>query len=133
MRNHYRPTEMLCPCTDCPVKLTSLGGTALRHKYPDNPYFRHHHLPIYPCDAHPDSGVQLVLDDGLQLRRDTWVKTEFRYEISSCLLTPYDDTGRQFKLHAVSFRALMDHLHTPYVKPHDVEREPLAGDAGKVG
>ena len=75
--------------------------------------------------------MQLFLDHGCQLRRDTFVKTEFRYEVSWRLLAPYDDTGRQFKLHAVSLRELMDYLHTPYVKPDDVEVERLPADAEK--
>lgn len=108
------------------MKLTSLGGRTLRDKFPDNPYFRHHHIPIYPCEAHPDSGMQLFLDDSLQLRRDTFVKTESRYELSLRVLTPYDDTGRQFKLHPVAFRELMAFLHTPYSKPDDVELELFA-------
>lgn len=106
-------------CVCLPLQLTSLGGRSLRDKFPENPYFRHHHVPIYPCDVHPDSGMQLFLDGSLQLRRDTFVKTEFRYHVNWRLLTPYDDTGRQFKLHPVAFRELLDFLHTPYVKPDD--------------
>lgn len=67
--------------------------------------------------------MQLFLENGLQLRRDTFVKTEFRYELSWRLLTPYDDTGREFKLHSAALRELMVFLHTPYLKPHDIEPE----------
>lgn len=96
-------------------KLTSLGGAALEEKYPDNPYFRHHHLPIFPCDAHPDNGIQLFLEDGLQLRRASYVKTEWRYKIGWELLEDYDGSEKEFRLHPVSFRDLLLHLHTPFV------------------
>lgn len=74
--------------------------------------------------------MQLFLDDSMQLRRDTFVKTEFRYELSCRILTPYDHTGRQFKLHPVAWRELMAFLHTPYSKPGDVELERFS-EAGK--
>jgi hypothetical protein len=67
--------------------------------------------------------MQLVLEDDLKLRRDTFVKTEFRYEVSWRILTPYDDTGRQFKLHSVALRELMVFLQTPYLKPDTIEPE----------
>jgi hypothetical protein len=70
--------------------------------------------------------MQLFLEDGLQLRRETFVKTEFRYELSWRLLTPYDETGRRFKLHSVALRELMVYLHTPYLKLDDVEPDPVA-------
>lgn len=88
---------------------------ALEEKYPDNSYFRHHHLPVFPCDAHPDNGVQLFLEDGLQLRRASYVKTEWRYTIGWELLEDYDGSGRTFRVHPVSLRDLMLHLHTPFV------------------
>ena len=31
------------------------------------------------------------------------------------LLCHYDETGRDFRLHSVSYRDLMNHLHTPYM------------------
>lgn len=72
--------------------------------------------------------MQLFLDDSMQLRRDTFVKTEFRYQVSWRLLSPYDDTGRQFKLHPVAFRELLAFLRTPYVKP---DADELFAEAGK--
>ena len=120
-----RLTDLIFP------KLTSLGGAALEEKYPDNPYFRHHHLPVFPCDAHPDNGVQLFLEDGLQLRRASYVKTEWRYEIGWELLEDYDGSERVFRLHPVSYRDLMLHLHTLFVHeppPSSPSSGPRAGE-----
>lgn len=57
----------------------------------------------------------MFLDGGVQLRKDTYVKTEFRYQVHWELLCHYDETGRDFNLHSVSYRDLMNHLHTPYM------------------
>lgn len=112
-------------------KLTSLGGVALEAKFPDNPYFRHHHLPVFPCDAHPDNGVQLFLEDGLQLRRPSYVKTEWRYEIDWRLLEDYDGSEKVYRLHPVSYRDLMLYLRTPFVHelpPSSPSSAPRAGE-----
>lgn len=110
-------------------KLTSLGGQNLTQKFPDNPYFRHMHLPIFPCNAHPDHGTQLFLEGGMQLRRDSYVKTEFRWELSWELLDHYDDTGKEYKLHPVSYRDLMAYRHTPYTKSLEPWPQIQAHDA----
>lgn len=90
----------------------------LEPKYADNPYFRHHHLAVFPCDAHPDNGVQLFLQDGRQLRKPSDVKTGWRDSIGWELLE--DDQGSEsgFRLYPVSYRDLMLHRRTPFV--HDL-------------
>lgn len=65
----------------------------------------------------------------MQLRRDTYVKTEFRWELSWELLDHYDDTGKEYKLHPVSYRDLMAYRHTPYTKPLEPLPQTQAHDA----
>lgn len=110
----------------------------LEQKYADNPYFRHHHLPVFPCDAHPDNGVQLFLQDGLQLPKPSYVKTEWRYRIGWGLLEDYRGSETGFRLHPVSYRDLMLHLRTPFVHelpPSSPCSERRAGefDIGSTG
>ena len=84
-------------------------------KFPDNPYFRHHHLPIYPAPAHPDTGLQLFLEGGVELRRESYLKTEWRYEVPWIWLNHYDETGRILRLHPFSLWDLVErHLCTPF-------------------
>lgn len=43
------------------------------------------------------------------------MKTEWRYEIGWELLEDYDGSDNSFRLHPVSYRDLILHLHTPFV------------------
>ncbi len=113
---HNSGSQKCWPFLNSSYKLTTLGGKSLAEKWAHNPYFRHVHLPIFPCAPHPDHGIQLFLEDGLRLRRESYVKTEWRYfGVGWNLLAPYDDSGRCSRLHAVSYQDLVRYIHTPFV------------------
>lgn len=92
--------------------LTSLRGKSL-DEYSPISSVRAFHLPIHPSPVHPDNGVLLFLDEGLELRKKTYVKTEFQRSISWELLQPeYREqrTGKQCRLRPDSFAKLLDYI-----------------------
>lgn len=51
----------------------------------------------------------------MELRRESYLKTEWRYEIPWTCLDRYDETGRVLRLHPFSLWDLVErHLRTPF-------------------
>lgn len=51
----------------------------------------------------------------MELRRESYLKTEWRYEVPWTWLDRYDETGRILRLHPFSLRDLVErHLCTPF-------------------
>lgn len=55
------------------------------------------HIPVYPCEPHPDTGYLLYLRNGRELRKRTWVKIDFVFEVGWGMLGVYeeDDGGEK--------------------------------------
>ncbi|KAL9070755.1 MAG: hypothetical protein Q9161_004689 [Pseudevernia consocians] len=91
--------------------LTSLRGKTL-DEYSSIPATRAFHLPIHPSPVHPDNGILLYLDEGLELRRKTYVKTETPRRIPWDLLQKdYRErkTSKRFRLRPESFKKLLEY------------------------
>src|SRR5256885_6262501 len=71
---------------------------------------RHFYLPIFPNEAHPDSGIQLRLEDERQPRKDSYVNIERRYRVKPSLLDPYDRNGYIYRLDERSYKLLVQQL-----------------------
>lgn len=81
-------------------------------KFPNNVALRNQHLPIFPSTPHHDNGIQLSLADGLELRKQSYVKTTCRYTLDYRLLHNYDHSGAPYKLRSDSMGALMAYINS---------------------
>ncbi|KAI4288961.1 MAG: hypothetical protein L6R35_001773 [Caloplaca aegaea] len=70
------------------------------------------HVPIHPCDPHPDSGLLLFLHGGMELRKRSWVKVDRVAEVGWEMLGVYELDGegkeRDFVLDNESWVVLGD-------------------------
>lgn len=73
-----------------------------------NSLIRDTHVPISPCDPHPDTGMLLLLEGGAELRKRSYAKTSAVYEVEYRWLGPYDDSERAFELTESSLEDLVD-------------------------
>ncbi|KAI4116644.1 MAG: hypothetical protein LQ345_002976 [Seirophora villosa] len=92
------------------VQLTSFAG---EDNFPfHNETVRAAHLPIHPCDPHPDTGILLFLREGMELRKRSWVKIDRVAEVGWNMLGVYELDGdgreREFVLDDESWELLED-------------------------
>lgn len=57
---------------------------------------------------HPDTGQQLFVESEIGLRRQSYLKTELRYEIPCTWLDWYDESDRVLRLHPFSLWDLVE-------------------------
>jgi len=88
-------------------KLTSFQGRSLAAKFPNNVALRNQHLPIFPSIPHPEHGLQLFLDQGLELRKPSYVKITCCYTIDYRLLQGYDYHRTSYRLCPDSMKELL--------------------------
>lgn len=80
------------------------------------------HVPIWPCDPHPDTGLLLFLRNGTELRKKSYVKIDRMFEVSWEMLGAYDGTGRDIILTHDSLEVLEDAMKT-WNEEGDEDRE----------
>ncbi|KAI0204914.1 hypothetical protein F4808DRAFT_412596 [Astrocystis sublimbata] len=98
--------------------ITSLGGDDLVAKFPTQRGARHSHLPIAPCDTHPDNGILLVLKYPTdKMRKKSYVKTKQRRSILLRSLEPYNRRGPEIFLSTKSYQVLVK--HAGFVEPQE--------------
>ena len=91
------------------MKLTSFGGSKSIDSFRfRNETIRQAHLPIFPCDAHPETDQLLFLEEERELRKRSYVKLNAAYEVGWGLLGEYDDGGNVFELTKQSWDDLTD-------------------------
>ncbi|KAI0168924.1 hypothetical protein GGR52DRAFT_581283 [Hypoxylon sp. FL1284] len=110
--NH--PVVVLSPQVDdgrvVYLMITSLKGFGLETRFSHDPNLRREHLPIRPCEPHPDNGMLLSLDDAaLVMRKKSYVKTRTQYRIQLHSLTPYDHKGPEYLLSRRSYQELIEY------------------------
>lgn len=72
-----------------------------------NERIRAAHVPIWPCEPHPDFGYLLYLKGGMELRKRSWVKIDQIYEVNWGDLGAYDN-GQEYVLEEESWEVLGD-------------------------
>ncbi|KAI1772153.1 hypothetical protein F4818DRAFT_176434 [Hypoxylon cercidicola] len=93
------------------LMITSLKGIGLEARFNKHPSLRLEHIPIRPCQAHPDNGMLLSLDDvTLQMRKKSYVKTRYQYRIRLHSLKPYDRHGPEYLLSRKSYQELIEYV-----------------------
>ncbi|KAJ4364784.1 hypothetical protein N0V85_009281 [Neurospora sp. IMI 360204] len=91
--------------------MTSFGGMDLetRHRY-SRIQLRETFLPIDPSPPHPDNNIQLKLDHGVILRKNSYVKTEEQRKILFSLLRNYErHTHKIYALTDASYQIVVEH------------------------
>ncbi|KAI4866030.1 hypothetical protein F4820DRAFT_418418 [Hypoxylon rubiginosum] len=93
------------------LMITSLKGMGLETRFGhDSSLLRLEHIPIRPCDAHPDNGMLLSLEDvTLEMRKKSYVKTRTQYRIQLHSLIPYDHHGPDYLLSRKSYQELIEY------------------------
>lgn len=87
-------------------------------KYPTKGHQRDHHLPISPSTAHPDNGILLSLQNNAELRKKSYIKTEYKYTINVASLDPYCRSGKGYKLKEISNKTLNAYIEFPPPTTH---------------
>lgn len=93
------------------IQMTSFGGQDLeaKHRY-SNAQLRGTFLPIDPSPPHPDTNIQLKLDHGVILRKNSYVKTEEQRKILFSLLRNYErHSNKLYALTAASYQIVVEH------------------------
>ncbi|KAK3350432.1 hypothetical protein B0H65DRAFT_419129 [Neurospora tetraspora] len=93
------------------LMMTSFGGMDLetRHRY-SRIQLRETFLPIDPSPPHPDNNIQLKLDHGVTLRKNSYVKTEEQRQILFSLLRNYErHTNKIYALTDASYQIVVEH------------------------
>ncbi|KAH7118580.1 hypothetical protein B0J13DRAFT_532658 [Dactylonectria estremocensis] len=88
--------------------ITSLNGRALKdcHWKQD---VRAAHLPVHPCDPHPDSGKLLHLESNLELRKKSYVKTTRKIRVPlDCLQSYHGPHSLHWVFSVDSYKELME-------------------------
>ncbi|KAK3947430.1 hypothetical protein QBC32DRAFT_318828 [Pseudoneurospora amorphoporcata] len=105
------------------LMMTSFGGQDLerKHRY-SKVELRGTFLPIDPSPPHPDNHIQLKLDHGVTLRKNSYVKTEEPRKILFVHLRDYDRyTTKIYALTDDSYQIVVEHcgyrepVHSPAV------------------
>jgi hypothetical protein len=91
------------------VQLTSFGETDILNKIP-SPKPRRAYLPIYPS-PHPDTDVQLFLEGGVILRKNSYINTRDKHTIPLDILTAYErrEPNTRYVLKSESYQRLINH------------------------
>lgn len=91
------------------VQLTSFGETDIVDKHP-RLETRRTYLPIHPS-PHPDTNVQLFLENGAMLRKNSYINTRDKHTIPLDILIAYDrrDQNTRYVLKSESYKQLIDH------------------------
>ncbi|KAI0899057.1 hypothetical protein F4806DRAFT_323172 [Annulohypoxylon nitens] len=101
------------------LMMTSLNGKSLEMRFMNQSNVRNEHLPIRPCDPHPDNGILLSLDDvALQLRKRSYVKTKSHHRIRLSSLRAYDRNNPDYILSKKSYQELIQHARYTPPAPH---------------
>ncbi|KAI2470176.1 hypothetical protein F4781DRAFT_185467 [Annulohypoxylon bovei var. microspora] len=101
------------------LMMTSLKGKDFETRFLNKPNVRREHLPIRPCNPHPDNGILLSLDDvSLELRKKSYVKTKTHHRILLSSLRPYDRHGPEYALSRKSYHQLIQHAKFSPPIPH---------------
>ncbi|KAI1211149.1 uncharacterized protein F4807DRAFT_26902 [Annulohypoxylon truncatum] len=119
--NH--PVVVLSPCLEdgkvVYLMMTSLKGKRLETRFLNQPNVRREHLPIRPCDPHPDNGILLSLEDvALELKKRTYVKTKNQHRIRFSSLRAYDRHGPDYILSKKSYQDLIRYAKYTPAAPH---------------
>ncbi len=105
------------------MQLTSFGGAIREDNFRwRNQLVRAAHVPIWPCDPHPDTDLLLFLRNGTELRKNSYVKTDQMFEVSWEMLGAYDETEREIMLTHDSLEVVEDAMKT-WKKDRDEEKE----------
>lgn len=102
--------------------MTSFNETDLEERHPTNRTARLAHLPIKPCDPHPDNLLCLELGQHVpELRKRSYVNTETQHTIEYKALRPYERRGPDYYLSSSSYRILIDYANftLPVPNPYD--------------
>ncbi|CCC13713.1 hypothetical protein SMACR_08216 [Sordaria macrospora] len=105
------------------LMMTSFGGQDLeaKHRY-SKVQLRGTFLPIDPSPPHPDNNIQLKLDHGVTLRKNSYVKTEEQRKILFSHLRNYErHNNKVYALTKASYQIVVEHcgyrepVHSPAV------------------
>ncbi|KAI1092030.1 hypothetical protein F5B19DRAFT_237964 [Rostrohypoxylon terebratum] len=118
------------------LMMTSLNGKSLEMRFMTQPNVRREHLPIRPCDPHPDNGILLSLEDvALQLRKRSYVKTKDQHRIRLSSLRPYDRNNPDYILSKKSYQELIQHARytppAPHPASHAVHTSPALSSSAR--
>ncbi|OTB09413.1 hypothetical protein M426DRAFT_315971 [Hypoxylon sp. CI-4A] len=92
------------------LMVTSLKGKDLATRFKYDSSVRLAHLPIRPCDPHPDNGLLLSLEDvTLQLQKKSYVKTNVHHRIRLTSLRAYSRSGPDYVLSRKSYQDLIEY------------------------
>ncbi|KAI1451466.1 hypothetical protein F4805DRAFT_96586 [Annulohypoxylon moriforme] len=109
------------------LMMTSLKGKNLETRFMNQPDVRREHLPIRPCNPHPDNGILLSLDDvALELRKRTYVKTKNQHRIRLGSLEAYDRRGPDYILSKKSYQDLIRYAKYTPPAPHPASNTVLS-------
>ncbi|KAK0648247.1 hypothetical protein B0T16DRAFT_113991 [Cercophora newfieldiana] len=89
---------------------TSLQGHDLLQKFPDSKEKRVWYLPIHPSKRHPDLNKVLKVENGLQLRKKSYVNTKDQHTIPFEALRVYarERPTQRYVLTSSSYQILID-------------------------